>query len=91
MVDFGVVATQWYVRLEVLDSPGVLAQIAAAFGEAGVSILSVRQEGRGDSASLLLVTHAAAEAAQQEAVETLRGLGVVESIASVIRVESETP
>ncbi len=89
VVDFGVVATQWYLRLEVVDSPGVLAQIAAAFGEAGVSILSVRQEGRGDSATLLLVTHAAAEGAQQAAVETLRGLAVVESIASAIRVESE--
>ncbi len=89
VVDFGTVDTQWYVRLEVVDSPGVLAQIAGAFSEAGVSILSVRQEGRGDSATLLLVTHTAPEAAQQAAVETLRSLAAVESIASVIRVESE--
>ncbi len=89
VVDFGTVDTQWYVRLEVVDSPGVLAQIAGAFSEAGVSILSVRQEGRGDSATLLLVTHTAPEAAQQAAVETLRSLPAVESIASVIRVESE--
>ncbi len=89
VVDFGTVDTQWYVRLEVVDSPGVLAQIAGAFSEAGVSILSVRQEGRGDSATLVLVTHTAPEAAQQAAVEALRSLAAVESIASVIRVESE--
>jgi homoserine dehydrogenase len=89
VVDFGEIATQWFIRMEVTDSPGVLAQIAAAFGEAGVSILSVRQEGRGDSATLLVVTHRAPEAAQRQAVDTLRDLGVVEAVASVIRVESE--
>lgn len=89
VVDFGAVETQWYLRLEVVDSPGVLAQIAAVFGNAGVSILSVRQEGRGDSATLLLVTHTAPEAAQQAAVGALRSLSVVETVASVIRVESE--
>ncbi len=89
VVDFGRVETQWYIRLEVVDNPGVLAQIATAFGDAGVSLLSVRQEGRGDRATLLLVTHRAPEAAQQEAVKTLRALEVVEAVASVIRVESE--
>jgi len=89
VVDFGRVETQWYIRLEVVDNPGVLAQIATAFGDAGVSLLSVRQEGRGDRATLLLVTHTAPEAAQQEAVKTLRALEVVEAVASVIRVESE--
>jgi len=89
VVDFGRVETQWYIRLEVVDNPGVLAQIATAFGDAGVSLLSVRQEGRGDRATLLLVTHIAPEASQQEAVKTLRALEVVESVASVIRVESE--
>ncbi len=89
VVDFGKIDTQWYIRLEVSDSPGVLSQIAAAFGEARVSIRSVRQEGRGNRASLSLVTHTAPEAAQRAAVATLRSLPVVESVASVIRVESE--
>jgi len=89
VVDFGEIDTQWFIRLEVQDSPGVLSQIAAAFGGAEVSILSVRQEGRGDSATLLLVTHRAPEAAQQRAVGALRALDVVEAVASVIRVESE--
>ncbi|MEE9582954.1 MAG: homoserine dehydrogenase [Acidimicrobiia bacterium] len=89
VVDFGKVNTQWYLRLEVADSPGVLSQIASAFADAGVSLGSVRQEGRGDSATLVLVTHTAPEAAQQAAVATLRSLEVVETVASVIRVESE--
>jgi homoserine dehydrogenase len=89
VVDFGAIETQWFIRLEVNDSPGVLAQIATAFGDAGVSLLSVRQEGRGDSATLLLVTHRAPEASQQQAIDTLRSLEVVESVASVVRVESE--
>jgi len=89
VVDFGKVNTQWYLRLEVADSPGVLSQIASAFADAGVSLGSVRQEGRGDSATLVLVTHTAPEAAQQAAVATLRSLEVVETVASAIRVESE--
>jgi homoserine dehydrogenase len=89
VVDFGKVNTQWYLRLEVTDSPGVLSQIASAFADAGVSLGSVRQEGRGDSATLVMVTHTAPEAAQQAAVATLRSLEVVETVASTIRVESE--
>ncbi len=53
LADFGTVPTKWYVRLEVVDEPGVLAQIAAAFGEAKVSIKSVWQEGAGDGATLV--------------------------------------
>jgi homoserine dehydrogenase len=81
--------TQWCLRLEVEDSPGVLAQIAAAFGEAGVSIKSVRQDGRGEGASLLLVTHGATEVAQRSAVGALRRLHAVREVASTIRVEGD--
>ncbi len=89
VVDFAEVATKWYVRLEVADRPGVLARIAAAFGTAGVSIKSVRQEGRGESATLLLVTHDAPEAHQRAAVGALRHLSVVREVAATIRVQSE--
>ena len=86
VVDFGEVPTRWCVRLEVADQPGVLARIAAAFGDAGVSIKSVWQEGRGDDATVLLVTHTAPEAAQRAAADALRALDVVTEVASVIRV-----
>ena len=89
IVDFGSVLTKWYLRLEVLDAPGVLARIAGAFGDAGVSIRSVWQEGRGEGATLLLITHEAAEAEQQAAVASLEALDEVDEIAAIIRVVSD--
>jgi len=89
LVPFGDVATKWYLRIEVDDRPGVLAQVAAAFGNAGVSIKSVWQEGEGSEALLLIVTHRAREADQQEALRHLREIDALRNVASVIRVESE--
>lgn len=89
LADFGSVPTKWYVRLEVADEPGVLAQIAAAFGEAEVSIKSVWQEGTDDEATLLIVTHRAKETQQQEALERVRNLDCVNRVAAAIRVESD--
>jgi homoserine dehydrogenase len=89
VVDFGKVPTKWYLRLNVVDQPGVLAQIATAFGVSGVSIKSVWQEGLGDEATLLIVTHTIAEASQRAARQALEGLEVVKQVAAVIRVESE--
>ncbi len=89
LIPFGDVPTKWYLRLEVEDRPGVLAQVAAAFGNAGVSIKSVWQEGEGSEALLLIVTHRAQEAAQQEAARHLRDVDALRNVASVIRVESD--
>jgi homoserine dehydrogenase len=79
-------STRWYIRLEVADAPGVLAAIASAFGGAGVSIASVWQEGRGDDATLILITHEGPESAHREAVEQLMALDVVKLVAATIRV-----
>ena len=89
VLDFGDVPTKWYIRLDVADEPGVLAQIAAGFGAADVSIKSVWQEGEGDEATLLIVTHSTAETNQRKAVESLEGLDVVRRVQSIIRVESD--
>ena len=89
LVPFGDVPTKWYLRLEVDDRPGVLAQVASAFGDAGVSIKSVWQEGEGREALLLIVTHSAPEAAQRSAVDHLRRVDTLRNVASIIRVESE--
>jgi homoserine dehydrogenase len=91
VVDFAEVPTQWYVRLEVEDRPGVLAKIAASFGDAGVSIKSVRQEGRGETATVLLVTHEAPEASQRRAVAALRDLPAVRDVAATLRVQNGEP
>jgi len=89
IADFGQVDTSQYVRLEVEDAPGVLAAIADAFGQAGVSIRSVWQEGRGEDATLLLVTHTASESAHSKAVARLTDLSSVRQVAAVIRVVGE--
>ena len=84
--DIAEVTVQYYVLLDVADEPGVLAAVAAAFGEHSVSIKSVWQEGAGDSAQLLLITHAAREGDVQDTLTTLRALGGVRDVASVMRV-----
>jgi homoserine dehydrogenase len=89
VADFGQVDTSQYVRLEVEDAPGVLAAIADAFGQAGVSIRSVWQEGRGEDATLLLITHTASESAHSKALARLTDLASVRQVAAVIRVVGE--
>jgi len=88
LVPFDSVYTKWYVRLEVDDEPGVLAQVAGEFGKHDVSIKSVLQEGRGDDATLMIVTHLATEAQQRASRAALEQLANVRSVASVVRVES---
>lgn len=84
---FADVSVQCYVLLDVADEPGVLAAVAAAFGEHRVSIRSVWQEGEGETAQLLLITHAAREGDIQATLGTLRALPAVRDVASVLRVE----
>jgi homoserine dehydrogenase len=79
--------TRYHVALDVNDEPGVLAGAAAAFAEQGVSIQTVRQEGRGDAATLVLVTHSATDAALDATVQKLAGMPFVRRAASVMRVE----
>ncbi len=81
--------TQYYVLLDVEDQAGVLAAVATAFGDHGVSIAQVWQEGASDSAQLVLITHRAREAALRATVEALSSVDSIRSVASVLRVEAE--
>jgi homoserine dehydrogenase len=80
---------QYYLNLHVEDRPGVLAEIAEAFGRNGVSIERVWQEGFGEEATLVFITHRAREGAFQAAVSELRELPSVRAVASMLRVEGE--
>lgn len=91
LVPFSDVRTRWYVRLQVDDQPGVLAKIASAFGDAGVSIRSVWQEGVDDEAALIVVTHTAAESSQRSALAVIESIDEVIEVGSVIRVLGDTP
>ena len=80
-------AVRYYVVLSVADQPGVLAAVAGRFADHDVSIASVRQEGFGDEARLVLVTHTATEGRHQATFKDLQELDVVDKIESVMRVE----
>ncbi|ABM08781.1 homoserine dehydrogenase [Arthrobacter sp. Rue61a] len=85
--------TSYYIGLDVADQAGVLARIAHIFAENGVSIEIMRQTIHRDSASnvesaeLKIVTHRASEAALAATVEAVKGLDVINSVTSVLRVE----
>ncbi|MGH2755531.1 MAG: homoserine dehydrogenase [Actinomycetota bacterium] len=78
---------RYYIVLSVTDQPGVLASVAGVFADHGVSIASVRQEGAGDEATLVLITHTASEGNHQATFAGLQSLEVVKEIASRMRVE----
>src|SRR5262252_9439106 len=85
----GEALTRYHVALDVADKPGVLARIAESFARHDVSIQAVRQDGRGDDAQLVIVTHSAPDAALTACVADLGVMDVVRAVASVMRVEGE--
>jgi homoserine dehydrogenase len=91
VLPMGQTVTSYHVNLDVTDKTGVLATVAGAFAGHGVSIRSVRQDGRGDDASLVLVTHPAADAALAATVDDLRNLDIVRAVSGVLRVEGGEP
>ena len=88
LVPIGDARTSYYVQLDVADRPGVLAPVADAFAQQGVSIKALRQEGRGDDANLLIMTHSAREAALAKTVAVLGAMEAVRNVDSVMRVEA---
>jgi len=83
----GETSTRYHVSLDVADKAGVLANVANAFAAQDVSIQTVRQEGHGDDATLVLVTHTATDAALSATVDEIRRLDAVRAVVSVMRVE----
>jgi homoserine dehydrogenase len=85
------VSTAYYLNLDVVDRPGVLAAVAGAFGQHGVSIRTMEQEGLGDEARLVFITHVAREADLQATIRELHHLDAVDRITSVLRVVGGEP
>ena len=82
------VETRYYIRLEVLDEPGVLGKITNLLGEYNVSMESVMQKGRSDqSVPLVLITHKVKEGDINAALEEISKLDPVKEVANLIRVE----
>jgi homoserine dehydrogenase len=89
VLPMGRTTTRYHVALDVDDRAGVLAAVAQAFAEHDVSIQTVRQEGRGDDAQLVVVSHRATDEALAATVERLRTMPDVHDVTSVMRVEGD--
>jgi homoserine dehydrogenase len=83
------VPSAFYLHLDVADEPGVLASVTRVLGEQGVSIRSVVQRGMGESARLVMVTHAVPESRLRAAIELLSEFEFVRSTPRTIRVIEE--
>ncbi len=75
VLPMGEARTRYHVAIDVDDRAGVLATVATAFAEHGVSIRTVRQEGRDDDAQLVVVSHEATDAQLRATVEHLQQHG----------------
>ena len=83
--------TRYYLRLNVDDKPGVLAQVSKVLGDRRISISEVIQKAVDDkaqTAEIVIMTHPAQEAAMQRALKELEHLPSVKEIGNFIRVES---
>ena len=78
--------SEYYLNLEVADRPGVLHSVAGVFAEHGVSIRSMEQEGLGDAARIIFITHMAREVSVDACLYGLRALSAVRRVVSVLRV-----
>jgi len=81
--------SKFYIVLDAIDRPGVLAKIAQVFGKHSVSINSMiqKQTDIKEMAKLIFITHEAANKDLYESVDELSGLDVVDRVANIIRVE----
>ena len=82
--------SKYYLRLNVADHAGVLAQIARILGELNISIASVIQKDTDPathSTEIVVTTHPAREDAMQESLKRMECLEVVRQISNLVRVE----
>jgi homoserine dehydrogenase len=85
------IQTQYYLRVNCADRPGVLAQISKILGDLSISIASAIQKEAdmtAQTAELVLMTHPSPEKAMQQALRQIAQLEVVKEISNFIRVEN---
>ncbi len=79
----------YYLRLMVVDRPGVIADVTAVLRDVGVSLESMLQRGRspGEAVPVVLVTHETGEAAMRTALARIAALDAVMEAPALIRIE----
>src|ERR1700689_2444803 len=85
-VEAGALPSVFYISIDVLDRPGVLAAVAGIFGDNGVSIQSMEQSGFGDEARLAFLTHMALTDRVNATVKDLAKHKSVDSVGACLRV-----
>jgi homoserine dehydrogenase len=80
----------YYIRLMVVDRPGVIADVTAALRDHGISLESMLQRGRspGEAVPVVLVTHETKESAMREAMARIAALDTVMEEPTLIRIET---
>ena len=89
VLPYSATSSRFYLRLNVLDRPGVIAKISAILSKTGISISSIVQpEGHeGESVPLILMTHLAKRAAMDQAVAAIGKLPAVKGPSLLLPVE----
>ncbi|MBX9698009.1 MAG: ACT domain-containing protein, partial [Acetobacteraceae bacterium] len=80
----------YYLRLMVVDRPGVIADVTAVLRDHGISLESMLQRGRapGEAVPVVIVTHDCEEAAMRSALGRIAALGAVLEKPALIRIEA---
>jgi homoserine dehydrogenase len=88
--DSGAALSAYYLRFEVLDVPGVLAEIAGRLAEANVSIESMIQRGRapGESVAIVMITHESPQVAVERALKAIAASDKVRARPCMIPMEA---
>ncbi len=81
--------TRYYLRLSVLDQPGVLAEITRIFAEHGISVQSLIQHDADANrpADIVMTTHETQESSMQQAVQTIARMQAICDQPQLIRIE----
>ncbi|HIX77067.1 MAG TPA: homoserine dehydrogenase [Candidatus Fusicatenibacter merdavium] len=81
------IKSKYFVRMEVEDRSGVLASVAAVFGNNDVSIAQVMQKRkRSELAEIVVITETVQERHFMDAIRILEGMSLIRNISSLIRV-----
>jgi homoserine dehydrogenase len=92
VVPFSETSSRFYLRLNVVDKPGVIAQVSSILSTAGISIASIVQpeSHEGETVPLILMTHTASRAAMDEARAAIAKLPAVKGPSLLLPVEDFT-
>ena len=89
-LDMDNLTTQYYVRLHVVDQPGVLANITSVLAQNDISIESFLQHGRQPekSVTIIMKTHEVVEKNMKSALEQLSGIDTILKKPFMVRIEA---